>query len=90
MKFVPSEIAIWSVAAGTLGLLTHAHDIALGWASATMRPRGVVDWAVSTLGFSCTFAKWNLGGLLLWAICNEPALHWFAIGRAAVSMVVWR
>ncbi len=89
MEFVPSEIAVWCLAAGALGLLTHAHDFALVWAAATLRPRGIVDWAVSILGFAWTFAKWNLGGILLWVIWNEPTLHWFAIGGAAASMLVW-
>ena len=72
-----------------LGLLTHAHDFTLVWASSPLRPQGVVDWSIVILGFFWTFAKWNLGGLLLWAVWNDPALRWYAIAGAAASMFVW-
>ena len=89
MEPVPSDVIVWCLATGSLGLLIHAHDFALVCASAKLRPRGVVDWAVATLGFFWTFAKWNLGGVLLWAIWSEQALYWYAIGGGAGSMLVW-
>ena len=86
---MPSNIAVWCLVTGVIGLVTHAHDFMLLWGSPTLRPRGVVDWTIAALGFSCTFAKWNFGGLLLWVIWNEPALHYYAIGGIGAAVLVW-
>ena len=89
MDFMPSNVAVWCLVTGVVGLATHAHDLMVLWASRKLRPQGVFDWAIAVLGFSWTFAKWSLGGLLLWAIWNEPALHYYAIGGIGAAVLVW-
>ena len=89
MEFTPSQILVWCLPTAALGLLTRAHDFLVLWASPTLRPRNGIDWIVAMLGFFWTFTKWGVGGLFLWAIWNEPALHWYAIGGVAVSVLLW-
>ena len=78
----------WSLAAGSVGIVVHAHDFLLQH-YAGVRPETAAEWLISAAGFATKFALAALGGFLLWVLWMDPEARPFAIGGAAVGMVVW-